>query len=208
MYTITSNHFAVAQGSKGNLLTLRNNIFPDFSFIFFSSPTCKQCSIFSPVFFQLAQAFPQCAFANVNVLDNNRMLITMSRDTIMPIRFVPLLVIYYKGIPHMAYNQNPSAPRDFQSIAGFINFTTKQGSSRSSTNGGGECANPSNPNMPQYCSYTPRKDPSQQGLCDLNVAYGVNKGDEKSIHREGFMLVTCNPDDTNCIDGITGSQNV
>jgi hypothetical protein len=52
---------------------------------------------------------------NVN---NNRRFIEASTTTLAPIRYVPLMILYYDGKPHKKYPED--APHELRAIADFV----------------------------------------------------------------------------------------
>lgn len=109
---LTSEDFAIAKGSKGNILC---HGIPGFSLILFYSTQCKHCKTLIPIFKHLIGTIGGCQFGMINV-STNKKCVAMSRDTIAPISYVPYIVLYIQGKPFMRYN----GPHDGAEIRRFI----------------------------------------------------------------------------------------
>ncbi len=75
--------------------------------LFYSNvcPDCK-CLPFIPIFKSMPRTIG-CQFGIINI-STNRAIIEMSKNTQMPIRFVPYVVLYVNGKPVMSYDGPPS----------------------------------------------------------------------------------------------------
>jgi thiol-disulfide isomerase/thioredoxin len=85
------------------------------SFVLFYSMQCHYCQQLIPIFKQLPETLSGCQFAMINV-KMNRTLVGMAKDTITPITYVPLMILYVNGQPYMRYN----GPSDWSEIRRFI----------------------------------------------------------------------------------------
>ena len=109
-----SEDFTLATNSKGDGYILCNFI-PNYSLILFYSKQCQHCQNLIPIFKMLPGSISGCQFGMVNV-GQNKKLINESKKTILPIEFVPLIVLYIHGKPHMIYQ----GPHDVNEIKRFI----------------------------------------------------------------------------------------
>src|SRR5438105_828544 len=92
--------FTLRQSKTDRLLC--NNL-PGISLVLFYSDDCKHCEDCIPIFEQLPNNLNGCAFAIVN-LDKNKKLVELSRDTLLQIEYVPLIVAYVDGKPYVRYD--------------------------------------------------------------------------------------------------------
>ena len=109
---LTSEDFNVAKGTKGNILC---NSIPGFSLILFYSTQCKYCHDLIPIFKKLPGTIGGCQFGMLNV-SSNKQCVKMSKDTIVPIDYVPYIILYIKGKPFMKYQ----GPYDINEIKRFV----------------------------------------------------------------------------------------
>ena len=97
---LTSDDFNVAKGTKGNILC---NSIPGFSLILFYSNQCPHCGNLLPIFKRLPGTIGGCQFGMLNV-SSNKLCVKMSKSTIVPIQYVPLLILYINGRPFIKYS--------------------------------------------------------------------------------------------------------
>ena len=97
---LTSDDFTVNRGTKGNILC--SNI-PGFSLILFYSTQCHHCNKLIPIFKSLPGTIGGCQFGMINV-STNKKCVKMAKNTIVPIQYVPLLILYINGRPFIKYN--------------------------------------------------------------------------------------------------------
>lgn len=109
---LSSEDFIVSKGTKGPILC--TNI-PGCSLILFYSPACPHCKILDPIFRQLPGTIQGCQFGMLNV-NNNHTCIAMSKNTVSPITYVPMIILYFNGRPYMIYK----GPYDIEHIRRFI----------------------------------------------------------------------------------------
>ena len=109
--------FYVSQGKSGNVLCC--NIKSTYSMVLFYSTTCVHCQTLVPIFKRLATSITGCQFAITNI-SQQRNVIKLSEQTIMPIKYVPYMVFYNRGRPFMKY----SGPNDANEILKFIKGAT------------------------------------------------------------------------------------
>ena len=96
---LTLDNFNIIKGETGSLLC--NNI-NGFLLVLFYSTQCSYCQDVIPMFKQLPKQIKGCKFGMLNVSKNNK-LVTMSKDTIAPLEYVPYIILYTDGKPFMCY---------------------------------------------------------------------------------------------------------
>jgi thiol-disulfide isomerase/thioredoxin len=104
--------FTISKGAKGPILC---NFIPNYSLILFYSTKCPHCQILIPIFKKLPGTINGCQFGMVNVSSNKKM-IDMSKETILPITYVPLIILYVNSKPYMIYK----GANDINEIKRFI----------------------------------------------------------------------------------------
>lgn len=109
---LTSEDFIITKGTKGNILC---NTIPGFSLILFYSIQCPHCQNLIPIFKKLPGTINGCQFGMINV-SSNKNLIKMSKNTILPINYVPLIILFINSKPYMIYK----GPHDINEIKRFI----------------------------------------------------------------------------------------
>ena len=141
---LTSEDFLVENGNKGNILC--TNI-PGFSLLLFYSTQCVHCQELIPIFKKLPGTIGGCQFGMINV-SSNKKCVSMSKDTIAPISYVPYIVLYIQGKPFMRYN----GPHDGSEIKRFVlEVANKVQSKQKFTNENvKEPEKGSKPGIPQY----------------------------------------------------------
>lgn len=112
LHFLTSDDFAIARGTKGDILCTQ---LPGFSLILFYSTNCDFCKVLIPIFKQLPGTIGHCQFGMINVQQNKK-CVMMSRQTIAPIKEVPYIVLYVSGKPYMRYK----GPYNGQEISKFV----------------------------------------------------------------------------------------
>lgn len=113
---IALNHrdFFISKGVTGNLLSTR---IKGLCLVLFYSNACPNCLNLIPIFKALPGTVSGCSFAAINLsVDGNRNCIAMSQQTKMPIKYVPMLILYVDGKPHMRY----TGEGNLQMIRNFI----------------------------------------------------------------------------------------
>lgn len=107
-----NDDFNIAKGTNGPILC---NTLSGFSLILFYSVQCKHCNSLIPVFKKLPGSINGCQFGLVNI-NNHKELIKKSKNTILPITYVPLIILFISGKPYMIYK----GPHDGNEIRRFI----------------------------------------------------------------------------------------
>lgn len=107
--------------SSGNFLlsgrqkkTLNINI-PGNVLVFFKTMDCPGCREFEPMFGNLSRADTRVVYAIIDV-SVHRDVVTLSRETSMPIQSVPTLVLYTSGRPFAKF----TGKKNEQAISSFI----------------------------------------------------------------------------------------
>ena len=109
---LTSEDFQLFRGTNGSIMG--TNI-PGFSLILFYSTQCEHCQELIPIFKRLPGNVGGCQFGMINI-SHNKNCIMMSRQTTVPIKVVPYIILYVNGKPYMRYR----GPHQAQEIARFI----------------------------------------------------------------------------------------
>jgi thioredoxin-like negative regulator of GroEL len=109
---LQSEDFSIQKGTKGDILC--HNI-RAISLILFYSTNCKFSRELIPVFKKLPGQLGGCQFGMINV-SSDRNVILMSQNTISPVKYVPLIILYVSGRPFIRYD----GPHDENEIRRFI----------------------------------------------------------------------------------------
>lgn len=118
MINLTFQDFFIADGKRGKILC---NKVKGICLVMFFSPGCGYCKHFLPSFANLSKSLNGCLFGIVNV-NNNRQVVAMSRNTIIPITYVPYIILYVDGKPFMRYD----GPKDENEIKRFVIEVTRK----------------------------------------------------------------------------------
>ena len=109
---LSTDDFYIAKGTNGNIMCTS---IPGFSMLLFYSTQCEHCAKFLPIFKRINGTIGGCQFGIVN-LGANKRLISMSKETIAPITFVPYIILYVNSKPFLIYR----GPPDVNEIRRFI----------------------------------------------------------------------------------------
>jgi thioredoxin-like negative regulator of GroEL len=104
---LSSEDFFVNENQSEKLLNCQVN--QGLVLVLFYSTQCEHCQKAIPVFRQLPQMIHGCSFAMINVSTNAK-VVHMSRTTISPIQYVPLVVLYVNGEPYYKYKGTIALP--------------------------------------------------------------------------------------------------
>jgi len=115
---LTAEDFNIREGMKGCMLC--TNI-RGYSVLLIYSTACEYCKDLLPVFKHLPGTVGNCQFAMINV-SVNRNVVLMSKDTMVPITYVPYILFYVDGKPFMKY----SGANDINEIKRFIFEVTRK----------------------------------------------------------------------------------
>jgi thioredoxin-like negative regulator of GroEL len=77
--------------------------------VLFYSTQCDHCKKAIPIFRELPQRIHGCSFGMINVSTNAK-VVHLSRTTISPIQYVPLIVLYVNGEPYYKYKGSIALP--------------------------------------------------------------------------------------------------
>lgn len=98
---LSSEDFIPVDTDQGKLLctsSLTNGML----LVLFYSTQCEHCKKAIPVFKELPRLIQGCSFGMINVSTNAK-VVHMSKTTIAPIQYVPLIVLYINGSPSYKY---------------------------------------------------------------------------------------------------------
>ena len=109
---LQSADFAVQNGVKGDILC---NSIRGISLILFYSTKCEHCQTLIPIFKRLPGTIGGCQFGMINVT-MERDVVRMSSQTIAPIKYVPLVILFVNGKPFIRYD----GPHDENEIRKFL----------------------------------------------------------------------------------------
>ena len=104
--------FSVQTGQKGDIVC--NNI-RGLSLILMYSTKCQYCQRLIPIFKKLPGTIGGCQFGMINVSTETD-IVLMSRNSISPIKYVPLIILYVNGKPFIRYD----GPHSEQDIREFL----------------------------------------------------------------------------------------
>lgn len=104
--------FSVQNGQKGDIVC--NNI-RGISLILMYSTKCEYCQRLIPIFKRLPGTIGGCQFGMINVSVETD-IVLMSRNSISPIKYVPLIILYVNGKPFIRYD----GPHTEQDIRQFL----------------------------------------------------------------------------------------
>ena len=97
---LQSEDFNVQAGTKGDIVC---NVIRGISLVLFYSPRCVYCQRLIPIFKKLPGSIGGCQFGMINVTSENT-IVAMSRNTVVPIEYVPLIILYVNGKPFIRYD--------------------------------------------------------------------------------------------------------
>jgi thiol-disulfide isomerase/thioredoxin len=112
LLNLTQRDFLLQQGPQGGLLCTR---IKGLSLVLFYTNQCTYCHTLIPIFKQLPNNIGGAQFGIVN-LSNNKDIVHISNQTIVPIKVVPFLILYLEGKPFLRYD----GERSFEAIRKFI----------------------------------------------------------------------------------------
>lgn len=104
--------FSVQSGQRGDIVC--NNI-RGISLILMYSTKCQYCQNLIPIFKRLPGTIGGCQFGMINVTTETD-IVMMSRNSISPIKYVPLIILYVNGKPFIRYD----GPHTENDIRGFL----------------------------------------------------------------------------------------
>lgn len=109
---LSEDYFKTVNTEKGDVLgtTIRG-----ISLILFYSTQCPYCEPFIPIFKKLPGTVGGCQFGMINI-STNRSIVEKSKNTIMPLTYVPYIVLYNNGRPIISYD----GPANEQELKNFV----------------------------------------------------------------------------------------
>jgi thioredoxin-like negative regulator of GroEL len=107
---LQQDDFFIQNASKGG--TILCNSIRGISVILFYSTNCEFCKKLIPIFKRLPGQIGGVQFGMANVSSDPN-VVRMSRETIAPIKYVPLIILYFNGRPHIRYD-NALEERDIK----------------------------------------------------------------------------------------------
>ena len=114
---LRTDDFTVSTGTKGPILC---NGIKGLSLVMFYSPLCKICEDLLPKFKHLPQIINGCKFCILSI-NENQGIISLSRQTISPIEFVPYIIFYVNGRPFLQYDDDAT----LEKLVGFLQYSMK-----------------------------------------------------------------------------------
>lgn len=111
-----ADDFAIRKGEKGNLLCLNYEV-QGLTLVLFYSNECQHSTKLMIKYKQLPFNINGCQFTMINVnRPDNRKVVQMAGQTIVPITYVPDIILYVDGVPYMRYD----GKHDIHAIKSFI----------------------------------------------------------------------------------------
>lgn len=165
---LTSDDFGIGKGEKGNILC---HAIQGFSLVLFYSTQCEHCQELIPIFKKLPGTLGGCQFGIINV-SSNKKCIMMAKETVVPITYVPYIILYIDGKPYMAYD----GPHDANEIKRFVLEVSKSVSAKQQFSSENVKKDRRGGGIPAYCIGQPLKGNAHisDKVCYLNFddAYG------------------------------------
>jgi len=101
LYFLNSSDFFLSKLPDGNVnLCTEIN---DMSIVLFYSPNCKFSQVAFPIIKNMNNILRGCTYAALNV-ELNMQLVQTSKNTTTPIEYVPLILLYFNGVPIFKFN--------------------------------------------------------------------------------------------------------
>jgi len=168
---LTSDDFSIQKGSKSNLMC--HNI-RGFSLILFYSTNCVYCQELIPIFKTLPGTIGGCQFGMLNV-STNRNCVLMSQNTIAPLKYVPCIMLYVNGRPHMIYKggHNTDMIRNF--VIEVANNLQKRTDFTVNRDRDDHKSNQKKPNIPDYTVGIPVYGNNKDNVCYLEFMEAYSK---------------------------------
>ena len=110
--------FNIQDGSKGKIMC---NKIRGISLVLFYSPRCQFCQSLIPIFKKLPGTISGCQFGLINVSLEKDIIVVSSRS-VVPIEYVPLIILYVHGKPFLRYD----GPQSESDIRNFVVSATRQ----------------------------------------------------------------------------------
>ena len=110
---LEADDFSIQPSNNGG--TVLCHSIPGISLIVFYSTKCQFCQNLIPTFKKLPGTVGGCQFGMINAT-LHRKILQMCADTISPIKYVPLIILYVNGHPFIRYD----GPHDENEIRKFL----------------------------------------------------------------------------------------
>jgi thiol-disulfide isomerase/thioredoxin len=120
---LTNHNFTFGKGNKGPLLM---NDIPGLSIVFFFAEKCSHCHTAYPVFAEASKMNKSAVKFTIVNLTKNPDIITRSAQTIMPIKYTPLIVMYINGKPYARFDGKVSSTEILKFIGDIIEIVKSQ----------------------------------------------------------------------------------
>lgn len=113
---LNADDFIIKKGEKGSILCLNYDV-QGLSLVLFYSNDCPHCTKLLSRYKQLPLSINGCQFTMINInKPDNRRIVQLSNNTIVPITYVPDIILYVDGFPYIRYDGN----HEIQHIKNFI----------------------------------------------------------------------------------------
>jgi len=158
--------FSVQTGQKGDIVC--NNI-RGISLILMYSTKCQHCQRLIPIFKRLPGTIGGCQFGMINVSTETD-IVLMSRNSISPIKYVPLIILYVNGKPFIRYD----GPHTEQDIRQFLLEVTSKLQAKekfSNADRARENAGKNSRDIPEYTVGFPLYGDDDDFYLEFNEAY-------------------------------------
>lgn len=109
---LSDRDFELKQRKNGNIITCNLS---GISLVLFKSENCPHCVSMGPIMQQLSRKINTCNFAMINIT-RFPAVIKASQNSIMPITYVPFIVLYVNGKPFLKYDGD----RNEQAVGTFV----------------------------------------------------------------------------------------
>lgn len=115
---LKTDDFAIDKNQKGEFILCAK--LKGITFIMFNANkgACEYCDIMTPLFSNLPQVINGARFCILNV-NQNRQVIDMAKNTIVPILAVPYIVMYVNGRPILQYDDDTTS---FAKLSEFVSY--------------------------------------------------------------------------------------
>ena len=169
---LKSDDFNVQVSTKGDIVC---NIIRGISLVLFYSPKCVFSQRLIPIFKKLPGTIGGCQFGMINVTTENR-IVLMSKHTIVPIEYVPLIILYVNGKPFIRYEGDHDEMQIRKFLLDVTNkLQTKEKFCKDKENGDSGNGKTSRRNMPEYCTGYPLYGDEDEFYLEFDQAYGNGK---------------------------------
>ena len=159
---LTAEDFRLEKSTKSGLAMVTN--IPGFSLILFYSTACTHCQQIIPLMKKMPGSISGCQFGMINV-STNKAVVRMSKESISPITYVPLLILYINSRPYMKYNGSYTIDEIRRFVIEVANkIQTKQKFSKENVR-----EDPKGKSIPSYAFGIPLCGDGPDGVCYLTM---------------------------------------